>query len=312
MSSSRQGGVPLGSLPPQITQPPAIYTTAAISTRAQQSEIRHQPQPQPQVQPTGGSLLGAELRGSVASSAATAVPTPDLVDNHPREPSVNPEEALRNKFHDFDNEQVYKDVCGYAIQEKSLNFVVQFGDNSAEVAYGLDVSNFQQLLQQPSPDLADGTKAVRWINVWNPSNQRKVVEAIGEHYHFSKRLQMSIWAWDLYKKELLHQKNNARRNALHPAKTRKSNPSDGNVIAAVAEAAISTVDLEDGKIRRAAARSTGFSERSGDASSKELEDLFAPENLATFKIMQENLNYTTMDQESKCKCHWSIYTSTSC
>ena len=132
-------------------------------------------------------------------------------------------------------------------------------------------------------------------NIWNPSRQREVIEAIGGHYHFSKRLIMSIWAWDMCKMELNRRKAAARENAVQPP---QHTPSDGHAIATAAAAALSTVDLAGGKTP---AYTTGFTTKSDHTSAMgNLQDIFAAENLATFKMMQDNLSYTSMDQESKC------------
>ena len=128
MSSSRQSGVRLSGL----SRPPPVYSAAASGSATRLGV------------PPGQPSLSA---GTAASHV----------------PPVTPKEALLAKFRNYDNAHVYKDVYDYAVDENALNFVVQFGDNNAQVAYGLGEGDVRQLLQQPSEALVDGTAPIRWM-----------------------------------------------------------------------------------------------------------------------------------------------------
>lgn len=53
---------------------------------------------------------------------------------------------LWSKFKDFDDEQNYTVLKEQAVQEKTKNFVVQFGADKAQIAIDLDDQQLQQFL----------------------------------------------------------------------------------------------------------------------------------------------------------------------
>ncbi|OAA59828.1 ADP-ribosylation factor [Niveomyces insectorum RCEF 264] len=247
------------------------------------------------------------------------------------------EKQLRDKFRDFDDQAVFDEViarCGR--DEMALNFVVQFGADKACVASELTHGDIQRLLA--TPDLFPGDDMpIRWINIWNPGLQRDVIEAIGRQYGFSKRLTMSIWAWDAVKTKLQELKRAQQRqqqqktqppqqqNRPHSRIAYNRNGTQGSAGAAGVPPS-SMVDLENGKVAGVAGGASrsingdddddddddddngngrGDHVNHGDSGAKPhrgLNDVFAPENLATFQMMQGNLNYTSIDQEARFVC----------
>lgn len=110
---------------------------------------------------------------------------------------------------------------------------------------------------------------------------------------------MSIWAWDVVKKVLLHKQQLAQREELlnhrhiyHPRDHAPPPPPPP----------LPRGDLENGMAAAAAdGADGGVGKRPGQpAAGGRLNDISAPENLATFKMMQDNLNYTSIDQEQPC------------
>ncbi len=71
-------------------------------------------------------------------------------------------EALGARFKDFDKEDVYNDVVAHANIEGALNFVVQFGDDEAQVACDLSDVEIERLLAQPA-ELRDMRMPIRWM-----------------------------------------------------------------------------------------------------------------------------------------------------
>ncbi|KAI0838975.1 hypothetical protein F5Y06DRAFT_36588 [Hypoxylon sp. FL0890] len=88
-------------------------------------------------------------------------------------------------FEDFDLDEVFKRAELHVTDERSTNFVVEFGYERARIAFDLGIDDMKELLDQ-NPDEKD--YPIRWINVWDPSVQTDVMKAIGSKYGFSPRL----------------------------------------------------------------------------------------------------------------------------
>ncbi|KAI3331794.1 hypothetical protein HD806DRAFT_478301 [Xylariaceae sp. AK1471] len=89
------------------------------------------------------------------------------------------------KFEDFDLDEVFQKATPHAAKLTSMNFVVEFGPERARIAFDLDTEDIEKLVEEKRD-----TKnyPIRWINIWDPSSQRKAVAAIGKFYDFSERL----------------------------------------------------------------------------------------------------------------------------
>ncbi|KAI1770904.1 hypothetical protein F4818DRAFT_431439 [Hypoxylon cercidicola] len=86
-------------------------------------------------------------------------------------------------FQDFDLEEVFKRAEAHVESEDSKNFVVEFGFERAQIAFDLGINEFRELFDQDQDDYP-----IRWINIWDPSLQRDVMDAISNRYKFSPRL----------------------------------------------------------------------------------------------------------------------------
>ncbi len=116
---------------------------------------------------------------------------------------------------------------------------------------------------------------------------------------------MSIWAWDTVK-EMLIKKKQALRDELVRARYHGLGHGHGHRAHALdkaQEAAKRSVpeDLENGKAPDAAGRG-GLAAGGVGGGDGGMNSILAPENLATFNMMQGNLNYTSIDQEALFVC----------
>ncbi|KAI0872336.1 hypothetical protein GGS24DRAFT_491560 [Hypoxylon argillaceum] len=100
----------------------------------------------------------------------------------PPPPAVS---SLNAKFEDFDRPEVFSKAVPHAESLASQNFVVEFGPEHARIAFNLDASNIKTLLESER-DVQN--YPIRWINIWDPTTQKKALTAIGDHYEFSERL----------------------------------------------------------------------------------------------------------------------------
>ncbi|KAG4425644.1 hypothetical protein IFR04_001106 [Cadophora malorum] len=88
------------------------------------------------------------------------------------------------QFADFDEESTFKNCLGRAVLASTRNFVVEFGEESAEIAFDFQADGIKALLNSSSP----AERPVRWINLWAPHQQKDILELLGSHYKFSPRL----------------------------------------------------------------------------------------------------------------------------
>ncbi|KAI1104169.1 hypothetical protein F4804DRAFT_308010 [Jackrogersella minutella] len=88
-------------------------------------------------------------------------------------------------YHDFDLEDIFHQAESHVTNENSKNFVVEFGQKRARIAFDLGLDEVEELLDQNPDDQKD--YPIRWINLWDPSVQRDVMTAIGYKYGFSPR-----------------------------------------------------------------------------------------------------------------------------
>jgi len=91
---------------------------------------------------------------------------------------------MRELFHSMDNPAVLQQSMQALAAPTSRNFVLDFGDEHAHVAFDLEPPTIETLLRSTRQD----TLSTRWINLWYPFHQRSVLEVLGQHYDFSPRL----------------------------------------------------------------------------------------------------------------------------
>jgi hypothetical protein len=61
---------------------------------------------------------------------------------------------------DFDDSDVYKDCQKKLVDSKTRNFLLEFGQDEAKIAFDLEKDDFSQLIRK-SP--RDGKRPVRWM-----------------------------------------------------------------------------------------------------------------------------------------------------
>jgi hypothetical protein len=62
-------------------------------------------------------------------------------------------------FADYDVEEVYEESRAFAKDPSTSNFVVEFGREQAQIAFDLDISQFQTLISKPTPE----ERQLRWM-----------------------------------------------------------------------------------------------------------------------------------------------------
>jgi hypothetical protein len=94
------------------------------------------------------------------------------------------DEDVQHCFRDFDLEKNFDLFDRQARHPKTANFCLDLGEDDAYCAFDLGSSSYSRLLSsQRPPDLH-----TRWINIWQPYNQKDILRILGQHYDFSPRL----------------------------------------------------------------------------------------------------------------------------
>ncbi len=88
------------------------------------------------------------------------------------------------EFEDFDQQFVYDRYEDAFNNASTLNFVIQFDQASAASALNLDEKSTKRFLELERP-IGDST---RWINIWGPERQKKLIKVLSDRYHFTPRL----------------------------------------------------------------------------------------------------------------------------
>ncbi|KAH6678354.1 hypothetical protein B0J14DRAFT_582510 [Halenospora varia] len=92
------------------------------------------------------------------------------------------------QFADFDEDEVYQNAKAFTLDLSTLNFVVEFGQDKAQIAFDVHKDDFEALLKSKRTI----ERPIRWINIWKPQLQPQIVKAISEYYRFSPRLDAII------------------------------------------------------------------------------------------------------------------------
>ncbi|KAH8426045.1 uncharacterized protein LDX57_003785 [Aspergillus melleus] len=93
--------------------------------------------------------------------------------------------AIQRGFHDIDDETHFRGYLAHLQSPQTQNFVLDFGNDDAWCAVNLSHDDIASLLRKPKPKCF-GT---RWINIWNPEEQKDIIKAITSQYGVSERLQ---------------------------------------------------------------------------------------------------------------------------
>lgn len=99
-------------------------------------------------------------------------------------PDLSSVVSMHEPFQSLDDPTVLSESMQALYSPGSRNFVLEFGDSHAHVAFDLDNSFFPDFLSSPRLEAS----STRWINIWYPSHQRGVIETLAKHYDFSPRL----------------------------------------------------------------------------------------------------------------------------
>ncbi|KAJ4362757.1 hypothetical protein N0V95_001248 [Ascochyta clinopodiicola] len=87
-------------------------------------------------------------------------------------------------FRNFDLEKNFDIFDRQTRSPKTTNFCLDFGEDEAFCAFDLASFSYSRLLEAPRPPHLH----TRWINIWQPYNQKDTLRLIGQHYDFSPRL----------------------------------------------------------------------------------------------------------------------------
>jgi hypothetical protein len=191
--------------------------------------------------------------------------------------------ALRNKFRDFDKQDVYEEVVQQARDNpKAQNFVVLFGPHRAKVAVDLGPHDFKDLFL-----LKDLDCPVRWVNFWNTSQQGHAINIIGDKYGFTRRLRASIIKWDELRN--INQAADARRKERERQLRDEKEQASTHVEKTDIEAGLNGETVKQEHIQAEVVGNVAPS-----ASPNQMV-------MADFKVIQDSLNYTTTDYGARCK-----------
>ncbi|PPJ53631.1 hypothetical protein CBER1_00848 [Cercospora berteroae] len=91
---------------------------------------------------------------------------------------------VHHAFRCLDDAQNLDNLLEDARSTDSRNFVVDFSDGTAWATFDLTPNGIAALIDTERPDCLN----TRWINVWHPFEQTKMLEALAQRYDFSPRL----------------------------------------------------------------------------------------------------------------------------
>lgn len=94
-------------------------------------------------------------------------------------------DSNEDSFFNLDDSKVLRESMESAASSLTRNFVLDFSDEEAYVAFDLGAQSILDLLKaQCRPEELN----TRWINLFYPSQHKQLLEMIGKHYDFSPRL----------------------------------------------------------------------------------------------------------------------------
>ncbi|KAK4543677.1 hypothetical protein LTR36_005322 [Oleoguttula mirabilis] len=92
--------------------------------------------------------------------------------------------GIQHGFRNLDDPASIDDLMRAVESGPTRNFVLDFADAAACVAFDLSATSISALLNAERPELS----SARWINIWSPYNHRPLLELIAKRYDFSPRL----------------------------------------------------------------------------------------------------------------------------
>lgn len=87
-------------------------------------------------------------------------------------------------FEDFDLKDVYNRIDAALLHAETRNFVIEFDDSTAKSAQDVDEVAMKTYLKTDRPS----TSSTRWINVFGPERQKRLVKVLSDRYNFTPRL----------------------------------------------------------------------------------------------------------------------------
>lgn len=87
-------------------------------------------------------------------------------------------------FEDFDLKDVYNRIDAALLHAETRNFVIEFDNSTAKSAQDVDEVAMKAFLNVDRPS----TSSTRWINVFGPERQKRLVKVLSDRYNFTPRL----------------------------------------------------------------------------------------------------------------------------
>lgn len=92
--------------------------------------------------------------------------------------------GIGDSMRDFDNPGTTDELNRLVTNPHSQNFIVDFSDDEAWCGFELTADAYSTLLDAKRPPELN----TRWINIWNPHEQKDIIETLAAHYDFTPRL----------------------------------------------------------------------------------------------------------------------------
>ena len=83
-------------------------------------------------------------------------------------------------FQSLDDPDLAGSLVGRTQDASTSNFVLDFGEDGAYVAFDVNDDVFEGLMDTSRPDSLNA----RWINVWYPQRQKQMIETLARIYDF--------------------------------------------------------------------------------------------------------------------------------
>ncbi|KAI1870061.1 hypothetical protein JX265_006231 [Neoarthrinium moseri] len=189
-------------------------------------------------------------------------------------------------FEDFDDRVVFDATRQWAAAESCQNFVLEFGPKRARIARDLDTARFQDLLDHHDYE-RDTEHPIRWINIWDTSKQRDIVELLGQRYRLSPRL-ISLMKYATDMKDKAAQLGKEKKTANASPKVVSIKQSD-------AEKAFMQTDQSSG------------STQPGRGPPVQRAVPLDGEEIELYLLLKDTVNYSSLDHTEKALCigaHW--------
>jgi len=93
---------------------------------------------------------------------------------------------IRQCFRNFDSDRNFDLFDRQTREHRSRNFCIDFGEDEGDAfcAFDLNDQAYKKLLESPRPTELH----TRWINIWQPYNQKELIQTLASHFDFTPRL----------------------------------------------------------------------------------------------------------------------------